>query len=135
MRLRLRTSSVLIEIHSDKGKGTPKANSRLIQTYVLLSAYQENNFITPVQFEIKQYIDNDNRLYLAVALTKREEDVISDTILDKGQASTRLLSPSTYSIAEFIEKINPKDKNFFKYIPNSFLSEEQKQAKANALAK
>ena len=46
-----------------------------------------------------------------------------------------MLSPSTYSIAEFIEKINPKDENFFKYIPNSFLSEEQKQAKAKALAR
>ena len=68
-------------------------------------------------------------------MTKREEDVISDTILDKGQASTRLLSPSMYSIAEFIEKINPKDENFFKYIPNSFLNEEQKQAKAKALAR
>ena len=57
------------------------------------------------------------------------------TIQDKSQASPRLLSPSTYSIAEFIEKINPKDENFFKYIPNSFLNEEQKQAKAKALAR
>lgn len=130
---KLLDSSVLIEIHSDKAKGTPKANSRLIQTYVLLSAYQENNFISPVQFEIKQYINDDNRLYLAVALTKREEDVISDTALHN-EERTRLLSSSIYSIPDFIEKINPKDENFFKYIPNSFLSEEQKQAKAKALA-
>ena len=40
-----------------------------------------------------------------------------------------------YSIAEFIGKINPKDENFFKYIPNSFLNEEQKQAKAKSLAR
>ena len=132
---KLLDSSVLIEMHSDKAKGTQRENLQLVKTYVLLSAYKENGAITPVQFEIKQYVDNDNRLYLAVALTKREEDVISDTILDKGQVSTRLVSPSTYSIAEFIEKINPKDENFFKYIPNSFLSEEQKQAKAKALAR
>ena len=128
-------SSVLIEVHSDKAKGTPKENEQLIQTYVLLSAYKEPGTITPVQFEIKQYIDNDNRLYLAVAMTKREEDVVNATIQDKSQASPRLLSPSICSIAEFIEKINPKDENFFKYIPNSFLSEEQKQAKAKALAR
>ena len=131
---KLLDSSVLIEMHSDKAKGTQKENSRLIQTYVLLSAYRENNLITPVQFEIKQYINNDNRLYLAVALTKREEDVISDTALHN-EERTRLLSPSVYSIPKFIEKINPKDENFFKYIPNSFLSEEQKRAKANALAR
>ena len=135
LRLRLRTPSVLIEIHSDKGKGTQRENLQLLKTYVLLSAYKENGAITPVQFEIKQYIDNDNRLYLAVAMTKREEDVVNATIQDKSQVSPRLLSPSTYSIAEFIEKINPKDENFFKYIPNSFLNEQQKLSKSIALAK
>lgn len=131
---RLLDTSVLIEIHSDKAKGSSRENPRLMQTYVLLSAFKENGSITPVQFEIKQYINNDNRLYLAVALTKREEDVISDTALQNGER-TRLVSPSMYSIADFIEKINPQDENFFKYIPNSFLNEEQKQAKANALAR
>lgn len=131
---RLLDTSVLIEIHSDKAKGSSRENPRLMQTYVLLSAFKENGSITPVQFEIKQYINNDNRLYLAVALTKREEDVISDTALQNGER-TRLVSPSMYSIADFIEKINPKDENFFKYIPNSFLNEEQKRAKANALAR
>ena len=63
-------------------------------------------------------------------MTKREEDVVNATIQDKSQASPRLLSPSTYSIAEFIEKINPKDENFFKYIPNSFLSKQQRPTTA-----
>ena len=71
--------AVLLEIHNDKAVGTSKENSRLLQTYVLLGAFQEGNFCTPVQFEIKQYTDNKNRLYLAVALTKIETGVVSDT--------------------------------------------------------
>ena len=81
------------------------------------------------------FLNKQQKLSKSIALTKREEDVVNATIQDKSQASPRLLSPSTYSIAEFIEKINPKDENFFKYIPNSFLNEEQKQAKAKALAR
>ena len=41
-------------------------------------------------------------------IKKEKEDVISDTALQNGER-TRLVSPSMYSIAEFIEKINPKD--------------------------
>ena len=42
---------------------------------------------------------------------------------------------STEQQQEFIEKINPKDENFFKYIPNEFLSQEQLEAKKRALSK
>lgn len=128
-------SSVLLEIHEDKAKGTPKENQRLLQTYVLLSAFAEGKYITPVQFEIKQYIDNENRLYLAVALSKIEKTgVMDDTALPNGER-TRLLPVSEYSISDFIKKINPSDKNFFKYIPDELLTDEQKKAKQNAIAK
>ena len=127
-------NSVLLEIHADKAKGTSKENPQLLQTYVLLSAFREGETITPVQFEIKQYVDDNNRLYLAVALTKIETDVISDTILEN-QASTRLLPVSDISIPQLIAKINPKDENFFKYIPNDLLSAEQIEAKKRALSK
>ena len=90
----LLNNAVLLEIHEDKARGTPKENTWLLQTYVLLSAYQDGYQITPVQFEIKQYVDGQNRLYLAVALTKIEAGVIDDTILDNNQASTRLLPAS-----------------------------------------
>jgi len=127
-------NSVLLEIHTDKAKRTDKENSRLQQVYVLLSAYKENGRITPVQFEVKQYIDNKNRLYLAVALTKIEASVMGDTALPK-EERTRLLLTSEYSIPQLIEKINPSDENFFKYIPDEFLNDAQKNAKRAALGK
>ena len=128
-------SSVLIEIHTDKGKGTSRENPQLIQTFVLMSAYREGKTITPVQFEVKQFVDNNNRLYLAVALTKIETGVMGNTISDINRTSTNLLPVSAISIPQFIEKINPQDEKFFKYIPNEFLNEEQKKSKTRALAK
>ncbi|MBO5355705.1 MAG: hypothetical protein J6B09_06535, partial [Clostridia bacterium] len=151
-------SAVLIEIHTDKAKGTPRENARLVQTYVLLSAFKEKSTVTPVQFEIKQYVDDNNRLYLAVALTKIETGVMGDTALQgeertrllpvsvaeagvmgdtilENQASTRLLPVSIISIPDLIQKINPKDENFFKYVPDVFLSKEQIEAKKRALAR
>lgn len=128
-------SSVLIEIHTDKGKGTSRENPQLVQTFVLMSAFREGQTITPVQFEVKQFVDNNNRLYLAVALTKIETGVMGNTISDINRTSTNLLPVSAISIPQFIEKINPQDEKFFKYIPNEFLNEEQKKAKTRALAK
>ncbi len=127
-------SSVLIEIHTDKAIGTPRENPRLVQTFVLLGAYHESNTITPVQFEVKQYIDGDNRLYLAVALTKIETGVMGDTASLDGRR-TRLLPVSDIIIPQFIQKINPRDEKFFKYIPDEFLNADQKEAKQRALAK
>lgn len=125
-------NAVLIETHTDKGKGTDREQRGLQQVYVLLSTMQEGNTIIPVQFEVKQYIDNNNRLYLAVALTKIETGVVGNTASEK-QMATSLLPVSTISISELFSKINPKDKNFLKYIPDEFLNEEQLDAKRWAL--
>lgn len=126
-------NAVLIETHTDKGKGTPKENNKLIQTYVLVSALKSGNDITPIQFEIMEYKNNENRLYLAVAMTKiNEADVVGNTG-DNDVAQTNLLSTSNISIVNIFKKINPQDKNFLKYIPDEFLNAEQKKAKASAL--
>ena len=172
-------NAVLLEVHRDKAKGTPKENARLVQTYVLLSAYTEGDSVTPVQFEVKQFVDDQNRLYLAVALTKikktgvmddtilenqastrllpisdisishgdknvkresfdieakQKTGVMDDTALTKGER-TRLLPVSDISISRLIENINPVDENFFKYIPDAMLTEEQIRAKDRALEK
>ena len=132
---KLLDNSVLIEIHSDKGVGTDLENKQLVQTFVMMSAFAEGNSIVPVQFEVKQFVDNANRLYLAVALTKIETGVVGNTTLDKNQASTYLLPVSSISIADLFSKINTKDENFFKYIPDGFLSADQIDAKKRALAK
>lgn len=127
-------NAVLIEVHPDKAKGTPKKNARLLQTYVLLSAYAEGNTVTPVQFEVKQYVDDQNRLYLAVAMTKIETGVLSDTA-PRNEERTRLIPISDISIPRLIENINPTDENFFKYIPDSMLTDAQRNAKRRALEK
>ena len=69
-----------------------------------------------------------------MALTKTETDVISDTIL-KNQVSTRLLPVSEISIPQLISKINPKDENFFKYVTDDLLNQNQLDAKQRALNK
>ena len=89
-----------------------------------------------MQFEIKQYIDNENRLYLAVALTKiNKTGVMDDTITEEKRSSTRLLPVFIYSVPQLIKKINTSDENFFKYMPDELLTDEQKKAKQNAIAK
>lgn len=125
-------NSVLIETHTDKATGTERENIRLKQVYVLLSAMQDGESIIPVQFEIKQYVDDNNRLYLAVALTKIETGVMGYTASDN-QIRTSLLPVSTISIPELVAKINPADRNFLKYIPDEFLNSEQLDAKRRAL--
>ena len=97
-----------------------------------MSALNKNNSIIPVQFEIMEYIDNNNRLYLAVAMTKiNEADVVGNTA--RINERTNLLPTSNISIVDIFKKINPQDKNFLKYIPDEFLNAEQKKAKASAL--
>ena len=116
-----------------KGKGTNRENPQLKQTYVLLSSFFDNETIKPVQFEIKEYVDKNNRLYLAVALTKIEAGVVGNTIPNKSQVSTNLFPTSDISLADLFSKINQRDKNFLKYVPDEFLNEEQIKAKREAL--
>ena len=122
-------SSILIEKHSDK---TDNAEAYLKKVYVLLGAYKKGEEVTPVQLEIKESIDNDNRLYLAVAIkesgvnvTTAMQDIVPVTIPDS----------SNISIQELVRKINPEAVDFLKYIPTEFLSKEQIQGKIKGLQK
>ena len=128
----LLNSSVLIEMHTDKGKGTNKEKRGLEKVYVLFSALKDQEKIIPVQFEVEQYLSEENRLYLSVALTKIEIGVMGNTASDE-QKATSLLPISNISIADIFSKINPIDRKFLKYVPNQFLNEEQIKAKNEAL--
>ena len=66
---------------------------------------------------------------------KKRQASSGDTMLDQHQASTLLIPISDISIARLIENINPSDENFFKYIPDSMLTDEQRDAKRRALEK
>ena len=124
-------NAVLIEQHTDKYAGTSRADVNLERVYVLFGAYQDRMSVVPVQMEIKKSSDVGGRLYVTVAMTKIEADVRGSTI-DQGQTHS-LISASEYSLSEIFQKINPADKHFLKYLPDNFLSEEQKTAKQIAL--
>lgn len=130
----LLNNSVLIETHTDKGIGTDRENARLKQVYVLMSLLDKKDHVVPVQFEIKEYINNDNRLYLAVALSKIETSVLAHTASDSSltdRTDTDLYY--NYSIADIFKNIITKDYKFLKYIPDRFLNDSQLKAKAVAL--
>ena len=124
-------SAVLIEVHGDKYAGTVRENENLRAVYVLFGAFKDGKNIIPVQMEIKKSSDVGGRLYLTVALTKIEADVLGSAP-DRSQTRS-LISASEYSLADLFSKINPKDKHFLKYLPDGFLNQEQIQAKMAAI--
>lgn len=128
-------NAVPIEIHRDKKVGTSKENGQLKQIYVLLSAYAESGMVTPVQFEVKEFTDNQNRLYLAVTLSKKESEVVENSPGRKTDGSHPLFSDSKISITDIFRNVNSEDGRFLKYVPDGFLSEAQKAAKQEAIAK
>ena len=124
-------NSVMIEKHSDKYKGTIREDPNLESTSVLMGAFRDGNTIIPVQFEIKKSSNNGGQLYVTVAMTKIEADVMGRA--DSDALKPFLVSASDYNIANIIKNINPEDSHFLKYIPDSMLSEEQRIAKTDAL--
>lgn len=125
-------NAVLVEQHGDKYKGTIRGNRNLENVSVLFGAFRDGDNIIPMQMEIKKASDTGSRLYMTVTMTKIEADVKGKTV-DPGQAPS-LLSASEYNIADIFGKINPQDAHFLKYLPDNFLSEDQKAAKQKALA-
>lgn len=81
---------------------------------------------------VKQYVDNQNRLYLAVALTKMETGVVGNTA-SENRTRTTLVPVSAISIPELFSKINSQDYKILKYIPDEFLNGAQLEAKQMAL--
>ena len=126
-------NAVLIERHKDKYKGTRRENSNLENVSVLLGAFRDGDTFIPVQFEVKKNRDTDSKLYVTVAITKIEADVMGSTVVDN-QPPRFLLPASEYSIAQILSKVNPQDRNFLKYVPDGFLNQAQKKAKDLAIA-
>lgn len=125
-------NAVLVEQHGDKYKGTIRENRNLENVSVLFGAFRDGDSIIPMQMEIKKASDTGSRLYMTVTMTKIEADVKGKTV-DPGQAPS-LLSASEYNIADIFREINPQDAHFLKYVPDSFLTDEQASAKQRALA-
>ena len=126
-------NAIPLEIHTDKYVGTKREDSDLRRVYVLVSAF-ETNGIAPVQLEVKEFIEKNNSLYVAVALNK-----VKDAVLATENVSTetpaRAVRISTISLRDLFANINPTDGEFLKYVPDGFLNTEQRYAKQEALAR
>lgn len=97
-----------------------------------MSAFRDGASIVPVQFEVKEFIDKENKLYVAVTLKKTEA---VDLNADPSYETTSATTASEISVPELIQKINPSDGDFLKYIPDSMLTDEQAASKVKALEK
>ncbi len=84
-------------------------------------------FGKPVQFKIKQLRDDNNRVYMVVAMTKIETGVMGRAETTEKKSPQILLPVSRYRLADVFREINLKDANFLKYVPNDFLTSEQKR--------
>ena len=144
-------SAVGVEIHN---RTDYKPDPTLDNVFVLMSAYQDGEYLIPVKLEVKQFKDKQNTLYVAISLEKikmAELNARGDTEngVTQRTRSTNLTEVSgqgntengvtqsprsvNISIAQIFAKINPSDKNFLKYIPDGFLDDKQKAAKQEAL--
>ena len=151
-------NAVPIEFHGDKYTGTQRADSRLKQVAVLVSAFQDGNRIVPVQFEIKEFNNQPNKLYVSVTLRdiKTEPRVVgggsnlSDLTAppirssveeagvegDTSSVSSSRKSPipiPNYSITQLLQGVNPEDTDFLKYVPDGFLSWSQQAGKQRGI--
>lgn len=127
-------NAIPIEVHGEKKVGTSRENKDLKRTYVLVSAYMDGNSIVPVEFEVKVFWSSDPKLYLVVALTKIDSEVLEKAPESIDADTPSLFPESTYSLQSIFRNVNPKDGRFLKYVPDGFLNAEQKRAKYEALA-
>ncbi len=123
-----------IEVHTDKYTGTKREDTNLKQSYVLISAFKNGEFIVPVEINIKEFKNGqENKMHMTVTLKKIRADILAPATNLHSHQST----PSTLniSIADLIKNVNPSDSDFLRYVPNEMLNEAQIKAKKEALEK
>ena len=87
----------------------------------------------PVQLEVKEFRQRGKSLYMTVMLTKIDLEVVDTGVPGETGNVPHLFSRSTISLRQLFENVNIKDGRFLKYVPDGFLSTEQKTAKQEAL--
>lgn len=122
-------NSELIEVHKNY-----KDNEYLKNTFVLISAINNDGNIAPVQLEVKEYDKGQsNSLYLNVVLSKiKKSAVVKGEHNGNTDISNPLVADSAISLSQLFANVNPTDKRFLKYVPDNFLSAEQIEAKRKA---
>ena len=128
----LLASAVGIETHENRYE---KDGEQIKQTYVLASAFEGVNGIVPVLFEVREFKDGTkNMIHVAVNMTEIERDrIVVYNNTSKTTDAPYTLPVSNISISDLFENVNVADGRFLKYVPDDFLTFEQKIAKLEAL--
>lgn len=116
-------SAVGVEVHNRNAEGY-KPDPTLKNAYVLISAFGDGDSIIPVKLEVKEFNDKENTLYVAVSL----EAIKMTEVSKQGTTENGVAQNSrsvNISISDLLPKINPKEVDFLKYIPNELLTDEQ----------
>ena len=122
-------NAVGIESHNRNVDGY-KTDVTLKNVYVLMSAFEDGDLIVPVKLEVKEFKDKQNTLYVAISLEGIKKTEVSKQGTTENGVAQNSRSVNII-IRDLFSKINPKDINFLKYIPDEFLNKEQIAAKAN----
>lgn len=130
-------NAVPIEVHTDRYAGTERHNPDLKYDYVLLSGFKDKEYIIPVELHIKEYfVREPNKLYVSITLgkTKIEDNVLAVTTEpEKDSVRNTARLSSKVSLPQLISKVNSPYGNFYKYIPDELLNENQLALKAESL--
>ncbi len=111
-------AAIGIEVHNRNEEGY-KPDPTLKDAYVLVSAFEDGDYIIPVKLEIKEFFDKDNTLHVAVALERMKKD----EVVKQGNTNNGVTQYSRSSIvmlADLLKNVNPADVSFLKYIPKQF---------------
>lgn len=111
-------NAIGIEAHN-RNKDGYKVDPNLIQCYVLASAFVDGKSIVPVKLEIKELSGQKNTLHVAIALESIKMDGIVTQGTSQSEVAKQYAPPSNISILDFLQKINPSDESFYKYIPKA----------------
>lgn len=130
-------NAIAIECHENYAVENPKG-SQLKQTFILISAFNNEQGVIPVKFDARVTEDNSNKIYVAITAQKIEPDVVLATEDSKSKYDPKSkvinqLGSITVSIPSILSNINNSDVDFIKYIPDGFLSEEKLKIKNDAL--
>ncbi len=115
-------NAVGIEVHSDVYKDTSRENADLKQTYELISAYRDDDYIVPVKLTVKEFkTQRPHKLYATICGEKIETPYrVQPPVLD--ESGSQYPGVSETSIAYILSNVNSKD--FKKYVPKQFESTE-----------
>ena len=125
-------NAVAIECHENYAVVNAD-DSKLKQTFILISAFKNEKGIVPAKFDARIPDDGSNKIYVAITTQEIEPDVALATG-DKNLSEVTNQSGSfTANIKDILSKVNSSDVSFIKYIPDGFLSEEKLKIKNDAL--